>query len=1061
MRALSGSLLSLEVVQELGACHDRAVAVRRVLERAHKKLGPASAARAVYDDIAVPLFEAVGLSIAPLIADTSAITASIESDACVTAIGWNQDLARARERALRWPGRHPRWWIGTNGTELRLVDASHAFSRRFTSVALDDAVEDEATAAVVAGLLSRCGSVTALDSLVRHSHAHRAAVAKSLQAGVREAVLELVAALTARGRRRIKSSEETLGHALTVVYRILFLLFAEARGLVPRWHPTYGTAYTIEALRPAVERGDPIRGLWSTLQAISRLAHRGCRAGTLRVTAFNGRLFSPSGAPVLEQVRLDDRRIREVLLALTTRPGRDRRTRISFADLGVEQLGAVYERVLEFTPTARRKNTGTFYTPRSITEYLVRRTLAPLVRDRAPVEILTLKVLDPAMGSGAFLVAACRYLADAYERALVAEGSCTHDGISPSDRAGFRRLVARRCLYGVDVNPVAVQLARLSLWLCTLAADRPLSFFDHHLRVGNSLVGASMDDVSRQRPGRTGTKRQALPLFDLSVFPSRVASSIALRDPLALEPDDSAEIVHGKERTVAGLDGAHAPLAAIRRLCGAWCATWFWPSGVPRISPGAWTAFAAALAGARGSLPPSVADAWLDTATQVAATRRFFHWTLEFPEVFFDASGEPLANPGFDAVIGNPPWETLRGDCGTADERRASHETGRQLTAFVRESGCYLYQGAGHANLYQAFAERMLRLTRHGGRTGLLLPGALLTDRGSLRLREALLNGWRVDSLVSFDNRDAIFPIHRGVRFVMLTASAGSATERLHARFGLHAPSALDDMPDEGRIAGALDISRTLIARFGGDGPVVPELGTELDCALLARILAHAPPLASADGWGARFGRELNASDDRQHFGATGMPVLEGKHIEPFRIMVPADAKRIDSGAASQKLKGRPFDTPRLGYREVASATNRLTLIAAMIPAGCVTTHTIFCARPGVPLRIQWFLCGVFNSFIANYLVRRRASTHVPASTIHQLPVPTAHDDLVATIAALARSLSSSDDERVAIDLQCAVSALYDLSPAELDHVLAGFALVPRSFRDAVSEGFRSRRDTV
>ena len=306
--------------------------------------------------------------------------------------------------------------------------------------------------------------------------------------------------------------EAALADALTIVYRILFLLFAEARGLVPQWHPVYRESYTIESLRPLAEGGGAPAGLWQALQAIARLAHRGCTAGTLRVVPFNGRLFAPSAAPLADSFVLDDRVARDVLLAVTTRPAADRRERITYADLGVEQLGAVYERVLDYAPSAadgavtlmpsgRRKDTGTFYTPRAMTEYLVRRTLAPLVRGRAPEGILALRVVDPAMGSGAFLVAACRYLAAAYEDALIAEGTLTRADVTPADRAAFRRAVAQRCVYGVDLNPTAVQLARLSLWLCTLAADRPLTFLDHHLRAGNTLAGARAADIARQPPG--------------------------------------------------------------------------------------------------------------------------------------------------------------------------------------------------------------------------------------------------------------------------------------------------------------------------------------------------------------------------------------------------------------------------------------------------------------------------------------------------------------------------------------------------------------------------------
>jgi type I restriction-modification system DNA methylase subunit len=209
------------------------------------------------------------------------------------------------------------------------------------------------------------------------------------------------------------------------------------------------------------------------LQAIARLAHAGCRAGDLRVTPFNGRLFAPSRTPLADRRDLDDEAARRAVLALSTRPAPDRagRERIAYRDLGVEQLGAVYETLLDYEPriepeprrsvqsdrdvspapvgpvegarppaarplerprsrvslvrgSSIRKATGSFYTPQPLADYLVRRTLGPLVRDAAPGDILRLRVVDPAMGSGAFLVAACRYLADAYETALLRTGGC-------------------------------------------------------------------------------------------------------------------------------------------------------------------------------------------------------------------------------------------------------------------------------------------------------------------------------------------------------------------------------------------------------------------------------------------------------------------------------------------------------------------------------------------------------------------------------------------------------------------------------------------------------------
>ena len=256
--------------------------------------------------------------------------------------------------------------------------------------------------------------------------------------------------------------------------------------------------------------------MWEAFQALSRLAHRGCRAGPMRVPPFNGRLFSPArraagGPRVLERCG----RAPGGPVADVEGLGRKAAERISYADLGVEQLGAVYEHLLDFVvstqdpsgarmiATGRRKATGSFYTPRALTEFVVRRGLAAVVQGRTPDEILALRVVDPAMGSGAFLVSACRYLAQAYEQALIEEGTVAAADLTEQDRAGFRRAVAQRCLFGVDINPMAVQLARLSMWLATLAADKPLTFLDHRLRVGHSLIGASVTDVvCRPFPGR-------------------------------------------------------------------------------------------------------------------------------------------------------------------------------------------------------------------------------------------------------------------------------------------------------------------------------------------------------------------------------------------------------------------------------------------------------------------------------------------------------------------------------------------------------------------------------
>jgi hypothetical protein len=184
------------------------------------------------------------------------------------------------------------------------------------------------------------------------------------------------------------------GQALTVVYRVLFFLFAEARGLVPVWHEVYREAYTIDALCRRIDARPDATGLWAALQAISRLAHGGCRAGDLEVTAFNGRLFAPWHSPLTEKRRVPDDVVRRMITALATSDIRGARHRIAYHDLGVEQLGSVYVRVLE---SPERKSTGSF-TRRAITEFLVRRTL-PAVDGKSPATSSTF-VVDRRWAAG-------------------------------------------------------------------------------------------------------------------------------------------------------------------------------------------------------------------------------------------------------------------------------------------------------------------------------------------------------------------------------------------------------------------------------------------------------------------------------------------------------------------------------------------------------------------------------------------------------------------------------------------------------------------------------------
>lgn len=1081
---IRGSLISLEAIDASPSIETDTRAAHRLLREClavlRQEAGPAWAPRTVFDRVAVPFCRAFNLEVVPIGGDTRVCRGLLRRDespaGVLLAFAWGQDPGSTwRASVHSGIAAGARWCFSVAGPTLRVYDAQRTHSRRFVEFDLQTVCEQPRAFEAAWSLL---GSPAGLDEAVVRSERHRTVVRESLQTGVHEALQHLTRAfVAAAGRRSGRAGVQTsaFDESLVVIYRVLFLLFAEARGLVPAWHRVFRESYTIDALRHPIETFPRPRGLWEALQAIARLAHRGCRAGALRVPPFNGRLFSPGDAPLADSAPLDDAPVRQALLALTTRRTKSGRERIAYGDLGVEHLGGVYEQVLDYevgvnergapalVRSGRRRATGTFYTPRSLTEYVVRRTLAPLVERATPAGILRLRILDPAMGSGAFLVAACRYLAIAYEAALLREGGLTSLDLSDTDRVGFRRTVAQHCLFGVDVNPMSVQLARLSLWLATLSGDRPLTFFDHHLRTGNSIIGARIADVRQRRPGR-GRSAAPLPLLAAETLDDLVGRVVISRESLRTDPEDTLEQVRAKERLFAELHRENAPLSQWTAIADLWCAAWFDPRA-RNVSRAAFESLVEQAAGGAAPLSEGVAAQLLARGNDAARKERFFHWEMEFPEIFYGSDGTPLETPGFDAVIANPPWEMLRGDAGDPGARLAASSAGSALTRFARGSGVYRLQGAGHANLYQMFVERTLTLVRRNGRVGLVLPSGFGSDHGCAALRRHVLHAARIDSFAVVENREGLFPIHRGLKFLLMTLWNGSRapseanTIPLHA--GIRSASDFDRLPETGADPDAVQVPLRLVEQLSGEQFAIPELRTSDDARIAAQLAFGFPAAGSADAWNLEFGRELNATDDRKYFddSGEGLPVIEGKHIAPFAVDAGSARYAIRESVAERALGRRPFDRSRVAYRDVAAASNRLTLIAAVLPAGVVTTHTLFCLRTPLDEEAQQYVAGMFNSFVANYMVRLRVTTHVTVSIIERLPLPkpSRTSPEFHTVSACARALADTpEDPDLQAKLQAAAARLYGLDEEAFAHILNTFPLVDERLRAASMAAFAS-----
>ncbi len=535
----------------------------------------------------------------------------------------------------------------------------------------------------------------------------------------------------------------------TVLLRLIFVLYAEDRGLLPMSHPVYADHYSVVGLgeklaRDAVAYGEAQTrryGAWARLVSLFRMIWGGAQHPGLSLPPRQGALFHPDRFPFLEgrpaqsshttdrvdMPPVDDAVLRDTLERLLYLDGQ----RISYRNLEVEQIGSVYEALMGFSvlrstssavplkggvfvdlgalaeaehpmlylqevtgernarlrkklpelnrwratgatdadraavlaalaplrdqkraivpagrhylqPGSARRSTGSHYTPRSLTEPIVRHTLHPLLGDQPTSEqILALRVCDPAMGSGAFLAETCRQLADMLVVAWAREGATPHSAHEPTLVA--RRRIAERCLYGVDKNPRAVQLARLSLWLVTSAADLPFTFVDHALREGDALIGLDLRQMAAFDFHPTGQVAAMEPALKGAMH-----SAARTRARITAEQREMTFARDRYSQRTGWLSLAEAEVWDERRVGDLLIAS-AWAGGTKtqqrrrreRMGDIAWSWYPSP----DGERMPAEAEALL-----AKLPMRPFHWWLEFPEVF------QRRNPGFDAVVGNPPF---------------------------------------------------------------------------------------------------------------------------------------------------------------------------------------------------------------------------------------------------------------------------------------------------------------------------------------------------------------------------------------------------------------------
>jgi hypothetical protein len=925
------------------------------------------------------------------------------------------------------------WGLLLAGLEARVYRRSSGISQQYLALQLDSLVEldDEPAWKAFAGIFRAPAfapgedGVPLIRRVIDESRRHAAKLADDMRADVVHAAESLIqGALDHPNNRDFRESvtraalQQLFEETLYYLYRVLFVLYAEARDVLPLsgagpYAKTYSADHLIELARTESENAD---GTYygETLRRLFALLWQGPveLAQALGIEPVGGELFDPTHTKLLDSLTIGDPAWRRSLTAIALgAPDSSRRRlgrRSSFAELGVDQLGSIYEGLLTLEPflapgprlvvrvggerrvlepgvegdmrveqhlkegdfvlesaSGRRKGTGSFYTPTEITSYLAEATIGPMVEplvraarenpSHAAGEILALRVLDPAMGSGAFLVQAARVMGMALARARAATGDVR---VTPELVRRSEREVIRSCLYGVDLNPLAVALAKVSLWLETLERGRPLTFLDAQLRCGDSLVGLGMPkrnghgllselvvwpkdatkgliNYLKKEAGEVGEtlieglkeKRKAprrdpqpfLPNLGHNALPDALARAAAEREALPSRGTGEETLQLELEAQVAfnRLEETRESLRnRLRMAADFWCAQWFSEGedsardGCPAVIPAAVGDYEAILACLLGGTEiPDRLRPQIEAARRVASRRRFFHWALEFPEVIVDRGG-------FDAVIGNPPWNTLSPDVKeffstydpqtfrkgmpkqTQQRRKDALRQDPEIDAawrgearFLHELSAYAKPEAGHftwfaddpqlrkgdANVFRLFVERAFCLLRDGSRFGQVLPDSVYVSSPATGVRKRLLSEGRLERLFVFENRRKIFPIDSRIKVVLLVAQRGTGpTARFKAKFfvgkdaaGRERAVGLEELPG---VLAELDHKspELAVADIKALSPATwsfPELQTALDAQIAAHCVATVPPLNLDErGWGLKYCRELDADKDAWRF---------------------------------------------------------------------------------------------------------------------------------------------------------------------------------------------------
>ncbi len=911
------------------------------------------------------------------------------------------------------------------------------------------------------------------------------------------------------------STQNFYRQLLRLVYRLLFLFVAEDRELLldpnaesePK--KRYRQYYSTQKLRRLAERraGTRHSDLFYSLKLIFKKlgSDKGCLE--LGLPALGSFLFSENATPDLDPCQISNNALLDSIESLAYITHNHSRRPVDYKNLRSEELGSVYEALLELHPELNvevgqfelrtaggheRKTTGSYYTPDGLVQCILDSVLEPVLneackKDDAENAILNLKICDPACGSGHFLISASHRVAK--RLAALRTGD-----VEPSPEATRKALrdVIGHCIYGVDLNPMAVELAKVSLWMEALEPGKPLSFLDHRLQCGNSLMGTTPalmkggipdsafkeiegddKDFCRIFTAKNKSERQTQQrnLFDAAGQPWKQISNFATNlSNLSNLPDETIEDVHRKQKQYEIV--LNSDEYSYGLLCAnAWCSAFVWKKTNETPHPITEEVFR------RIEEKPSSIPSWISEEIGRLITQfQFFHWHLAFPEVFSKDSADGKSENeetgwtgGFDLIVGNPPWErvnlearqffaNIRPDIANASttkrrkliaqlktddpklfyqfvnaQRQASAEIG-----FYKNSGLYPHLNQARLNTYLLFTEIATKLCGKSGRVGIIIPSGIATDDVSKKLFGFLFKDGRIESLIDFENRDALFPgIHRSYKFCLFSLRGNSRSAPPCFAFFLHN---ISEISQADRFWTLTEQELNLLSPISG---LCPTFRSSLDREIVLCIYHRVLPLSIQQKLGSDWIKSnfliMFRSDDSSDLyrtieqlsaiepspesfprllieETTYVPVWESKllhqfdhRFSTFSSLSLNHRKRgfsvevnnlekesswiaiprywVPKSSVKKVLQTRGWNHEwTIGYRDITNATNERTAIASVLPeGGAAQPLNLFLPESSLHACV-WI--AVMNSFVFDYIARQRiGGVHLNITTCRQLPM--------------------------------------------------------------------------